>query len=203
MNKEAITADAISTFRAGFSAPGIRKVCQWARAAESSGRYAAAARGVTELKAQIEKAEDGGLQKMRLQQDLVVMEARAAEYSTLAINAATNCWKSHEALQAVERDLERFCNDLGVAVEKGITSTRRFWNAQGWGSPSDEIILATVAPLQEMAAFKRDHADPAWRTYRDALAVSAAGQKPSDAFQPDALGCWVIFNRGWREIPPA
>jgi hypothetical protein len=201
MTKEAITTDAISTFRAGFSAPGIRKVCGWAHAAESSGRYATAAKSVETLKGQIAKAADGSVERMHLEADLKAMEAKACEFSTLAINAATNCWKSHEALQLVERDLERFCNDLSAAVEKGITDTRKFYNASGWGSPPDEIILATVAPLATQKRFLQEHAEPALQTFRAQLEVSAAGQKLSDAFQPDALASWLVFGCGSREIP--
>jgi len=194
--------DAISTFRASFSSPCVRKVCAWARTAESSGRYAAAARGVAELKKQIEKSEDGSLERMHLEADLEKMQAKASEFSTQAQAAAANCWRTHEALQLVERDLERFCNDLSAAVEAGIKATRKFWAGNGWGSPTDEYILSTVAPLQALANFKRDHAEPAWQMFRAQLAVSAAGQKLGEGFQPDAI-TWIICGCAYRDIKPA
>ena len=199
--KEATTTDAMASFRKTFKSPGIIKVCTWAVAARSSGRYAAAARGVTELKKQIEASEDGSLAKMRLEADLVALEARASEYSSQAQAAATNSWRTHDALQLVARDLERFCADLGAAVEKGITDTRRFWNAQGWGSPSDEIILATVKPLAELKLFAEQHALPALQMFRVQLEVSASGQKLGDSFQPDAV-TWITHGCSWNEIKP-
>ena len=195
-------ADAIATFRSQFSAKGIRTVCQWAKAAESKSRYSVAARDVEELKKQVSASEEGGLIRMRLEGELKVMEAKAAEYSSLAQEAARNCWRQHEALQLVERDLERFCNDLSAAVEAGIKSVRKFYSGNGWGDLSPESALATVAPLAALKKFLQEHAEPALQTYRTQLAISAAGQRLGDSFQPDALASWVIFGCGWREIPP-
>jgi hypothetical protein len=198
-NQEA--QDAIATFRSQFNAKKIRTVCGWAKATESKSRYAVAAKDVAELKKQIAASEDGGLQRMRLEGELKIMEARASEYSTQAQEAARNAWRTHDALQLVERDLERFSNDLSAAVEAGTKAMRKFYVANGWGSPSDETILSTVAPLAAMKQFLKEHAEPALQTFRAQLAISAAGQRLGDSFQPDALASWLVFGCGWREIP--
>ena len=200
--QEAPGTEAITSFVGKFNAKGIRTVCGWSHIAESKSRYAVAAKGVTELKEQIAASEDGGLQRMRLEGELKIMEERASEYSTQAQEAARNAWRTHDALQLVARDLERFCNDLSAAVEAGIKATRKFYAGNGWGSPTDEYILSTVVPLQALANFKRDHAEPAWQMFRAQLAVSAAGQKLGEGFQPDAI-TWIICGCAWRDIKTA
>ena len=103
---------AFQAWRAKFQPRGLLKVIGWARAQETNSRFAAANASAEKLKQEIAKAVDGSVEKMRLEDDLVRIQKKVSEYSTLAQGAAAGTFSGHDSLLLLEKDLARFCADL-------------------------------------------------------------------------------------------